>query len=88
MASFYTSLSGLQANSKDLAVISNNLANLNTVGYKGTTASFQDLFYQQFAASRQRQPARGGSGCSGGIDTGEFYRRISSPVCPATATKP
>jgi flagellar hook protein FlgE len=51
MASFATSLSGLQANSQDLSVISNNLANLNTTGYKGATAEFQDLFYQQVGSS-------------------------------------
>lgn len=51
MGSFATSLSGLQANSQDLEVISNNLANLNTTAYKGATASFQDLFYQQLGTS-------------------------------------
>jgi flagellar hook protein FlgE len=51
MGSFATSLSGLQANSQDLEVISNNLANLNTTAYKGATANFQDLFYQQLGTS-------------------------------------
>src|ERR1700735_1020328 len=51
MASFATSLSGLEANSQDLSVISNNLANLNTTAYKGATAAFQDLFYQQVGSS-------------------------------------
>ena len=51
MGSFATSLSGLEANSQDLSVISNNLANLNTTAFKGATASFQDLFYQQIGTS-------------------------------------
>jgi flagellar hook protein FlgE len=72
MASFYTSLSGLQANSKDLAVISNNLANLNTVGYKGTTASFQDLFYQQFGASGNGNPLEVGVGVAVGATPANF----------------
>ncbi len=72
MASFYTSLSGLQANSKDLAVISNNLANLNTVGYKGTTASFQDLFYQQFGASGNGNPLEVGVGVAVGSTPANF----------------
>jgi flagellar hook protein FlgE len=43
-SSFYSSLSGLAANSGMLGVIGNNLANLNTIGFKGSSSSFQDLF--------------------------------------------
>ncbi len=43
-SSFYSSLSGLSANSGMLGVIGNNLSNLNTVGYKGSSSAFQDLF--------------------------------------------
>ncbi len=62
MASFYTSLSGLLANSQDLSVISNNLANLNTVGFKSAAASFQDLFYQQYGTSGDGNPIEIGVG--------------------------
>lgn len=43
-SSFYASLSGLSANSGMLGVIGNNLSNLNTIGYKGSSSAFQDLF--------------------------------------------
>jgi flagellar hook protein FlgE len=43
-SSFYSSLSGLTANSGMLGVIGNNLANLNTIGFKGSSSTFQDLF--------------------------------------------
>ncbi|MDR3669340.1 MAG: flagellar hook protein FlgE [Holophaga sp.] len=43
-SAFYASLSGLSSNANALGVIGNNLANLNTVGYKASNASFQDLF--------------------------------------------
>ena len=43
--SIYTGMSGLTAYSKGLDVISNNVANLNTPGYKGNDLLFQDLFY-------------------------------------------
>jgi len=43
--SIYTGMSGLTAYSKGLDVISNNIANLNTPGYKGSGLVFQDLFY-------------------------------------------
>jgi flagellar hook protein FlgE len=57
-SAFYASLSGLSANANALGVIGNNLANLNTVGYKDSTASFQDLF----------STALSGSGTSGNGD--------------------
>ena len=43
--SIYTGMSGLAAFSAGLDVISNNVANLNTPGYKGSDLLFQDLFY-------------------------------------------
>jgi flagellar hook protein FlgE len=43
-SSFYASLSGLSTNASALSVIGNNLANLNTVGFKGSSSQFQDLF--------------------------------------------
>lgn len=43
-SSFYASLSGLSANSQSLSVIGNDLANLNTIGFKGSSSTFQDLF--------------------------------------------
>jgi flagellar hook protein FlgE len=51
MPSFSIPLSGLDTSSTDLSVIANNLANLNTTGFKGQVASFQDLFYQQIGTS-------------------------------------
>jgi flagellar hook protein FlgE len=44
--SFYAGLSGLQANSNRLNVIGNNLANLNTVGFKTSRVTFEDIFSQ------------------------------------------
>jgi flagellar hook protein FlgE len=46
MAGFSTALSGLNANSTALGVIGNNLANINTVAFKASTVSFQDLMSQ------------------------------------------
>lgn len=43
-SSFYASLSGLSTNASALSVIGNNLANLNTAGFKGSSSQFQDLF--------------------------------------------
>src|ERR1700690_317452 len=37
---------GLDAQNTRMAIISNNLANINTTGYKAGRAAFQDLMYQ------------------------------------------
>lgn len=42
--SFTQGLSGLNSSSKDLEVIGNNVANANTVGFKGSQAQFADVF--------------------------------------------
>ena len=44
--SFYTSLSGLKGAQTDMSVISNNIANMTTTGYKRRRPEFQDLLYQ------------------------------------------
>jgi flagellar hook protein FlgE len=42
--SFVTSLSGLKAAQTDLSVVSNNIANGNSIGFKKSKAAFGDLF--------------------------------------------
>ena len=51
IGSFSSSLSGLKANQTKLAVIGNNLANLNTVGYKAGQVTFADLVSQSVGGS-------------------------------------
>ncbi len=41
-----TAATGMQAQQTNIDVISNNLANVNTTGYKKSRADFQDLMYQ------------------------------------------
>lgn len=47
LTSLNTGTSGLQANSQDLNVISDNIANANTIGFKASRAAFQDALLQQ-----------------------------------------
>ena len=54
-------VSGLTANSAALAAISQNIANVNTVGYKRTASEFQTLVNSQTAS--------GGSYSAGGVTT-------------------
>jgi flagellar hook protein FlgE len=57
--SFFTSLSGLKAAQTDLNVISNNVANTNSTGFKKSRAQFGDLFA---AAPTQQTKSVAGQG--------------------------
>jgi len=48
--SFSTALSGLNANTTAIDVVGNNLANLNTAGFKASVVSFHDLVTQSLGA--------------------------------------
>lgn len=50
MRALWTSASGMNAQQKNLDTISNNLANVNTAGFKRVRAEFHDLLYQTLAA--------------------------------------
>src|SRR3954467_5413536 len=52
--SMYVGLTGLLGFSRDLTIIGNNVANLNTPGFKGSQLLFSDLFYRsQFSDSNR-----------------------------------
>jgi flagellar hook protein FlgE len=42
-SSFYTALSGLDTHTVAMQVVGDNIANLNTIGFKGSTALFEDV---------------------------------------------
>lgn len=72
MASFSIPLSGLNADSQELNVVANNLANLNTVGYKDAVTNFQDLFYQQIGTNGAGDPLQVGVGGEVSSISGNF----------------
>lgn len=72
MASFSIPLSGLDASSEELSVISNNLANMNTVGFKSSDTNFQDLFYDQVGSTADGNPQQIGVGASVSSVEGNF----------------
>jgi flagellar hook protein FlgE len=53
VGSFSAGLSGLSANAQALNVVGNNLANINTVGFKGSDVTFRDLVYQNVGGSSE-----------------------------------
>ena len=64
MPNFSIPLSGLDASNTALANISNNLANLNTTGYKDATVNFQDMFYNLLGSNGSGDQLQVGSGAS------------------------
>lgn len=60
--SMSTALSGLNAAESALQTISNNLANMNTDGYKSQSTTFADLFYQAYGNSGSGNPIQTGLG--------------------------
>ena len=46
MRSLWTAASGMHSQTQNINVIANNLANVNTTGFKKSRADFQDLMYQ------------------------------------------
>src|ERR1035438_9554705 len=62
MPNFSVPLSGLDASSAALSTCANNLANLNTVGYKDQQIQFADLFYQNLGSDGAGDPIQQGAG--------------------------
>ncbi|MFN3961449.1 MAG: flagellar basal body protein, partial [Fimbriimonadaceae bacterium] len=48
MRALNTAGTGMIAQQTNLDVLANNLANVNTTGFKGQRAEFQDLIYQTY----------------------------------------
>nr|MCR5777612.1 flagellar basal body protein [Lachnospiraceae bacterium] len=46
MKSLFAGVTGLKTHQSRMDVIGNNISNVNTVGYKGSSMRFQDLLYQ------------------------------------------
>jgi flagellar hook protein FlgE len=79
MPSFSIALSGLDADAVALNTIGNNLANLNTTGFKEQTVNFSDLFYHNIGTSGSNAPLQVGSGTHvSSIDTNFTQGSVSS----------
>lgn len=50
--SLYSGVSGLQSHQTKMDVIGNNIANVNTAGFKSSRVVFKDLFYQTLTAAK------------------------------------
>ncbi len=61
MRSMFSGVSGLKAHQAKMDVIGNNIANVNTVGFKGQSVSFQEVFAQTIKGAGSPQGGRGGT---------------------------
>lgn len=60
LRSLFAGVSGLRSHQTRLDVISNNIANVNTIGYKSSRADFRDVLYQTMSGAAAPQNGRGG----------------------------
>ncbi len=61
MRSMYSGVSGLRVHQNKMDVIGNNIANVNTIGYKRSTMTFQEVFSQVIRGASAPQDGRGGT---------------------------
>ncbi|MDR5658263.1 flagellar hook protein FlgE [Serpentinicella sp. ANB-PHB4] len=61
MRSMFSAISGLNSHQTKMDVIGNNIANVNTVGFKGGRVTFQEVFNQTLQGAGAAQGNRGGT---------------------------
>lgn len=59
--SLYTAMSGISAATTDLEVISNNVANVNTTGFKSSSVNFSDVYYRTLSSGSIASGSSGGT---------------------------
>ena len=79
MMALRTAATGMAAQNLNVDVISNNIANLNTVGYKKQRAEFEDLLYQDIQRAGSQSSDTGtivptGIQIGAGVRAGAVYR--------------
>lgn len=76
MESLWVAKTGLEAQQTRMTVVSQNLANVNTTGYKKSKIEFQDLIYQTTRAAGAEQG--GGNLLPTGLQTGHGSRAVAT----------
>ena len=79
MRALSTAATGMAAQQLNVETISNNIANMNTVGFKRQRAEFQDLLYQNIERAGAQSSDAGtvvptGIQVGSGVKTGSVYR--------------
>jgi flagellar basal-body rod protein FlgG len=76
LRALYSSAAGMQSQQVNLDVIANNLANVNTTGFKKSKTEFQDLLYQTPRAAGSE--AGGGNQLPTGIQIGHGSQLVAT----------
>ncbi len=76
LGALYSAVSGLTASSNALGIISDNISNSNTVGYKETSTNFSTLVTQSSGATTLYSP--------GGVQSAPFYNVDQQGVMQST----
>ena len=78
MKALYIASTGMSAQERNVEVISNNIANMRTTGFKRQRAEFQDLLYQQYARAGSQTSDRG-TMLPAGLEIGSGVRTVATP---------
>jgi flagellar basal-body rod protein FlgG len=89
MQALRTAATGMSAQQLNVEVISNNIANMNTVGFKRQRAEFQDLLYQTIERAGAQSSDQGtvvptGVQIGGGVKAGSTYRITTQGIVTPT----
>lgn len=92
MQALRTAATGMAAQQLNVEVISNNIANMNTVGFKRQRAEFQDLLYQTLERAGAQSSDQGtvvptGLQVGAGVKAGSIYRIVEQGAPTQTGNK-
>src|SRR5437764_9681527 len=92
MQALRTAATGMAAQQMNVEVISNNIANMNTVAFKKQRAEFQDLLYQTLEQAGAQSSDQGtivptGVQIGAGVKAGSVYRIGTQGAMTATGNK-
>ncbi|NLH02103.1 MAG: flagellar hook-basal body complex protein [Clostridiales bacterium] len=79
----FSGVSGLKTHQIKMDVIGNNIANVNTFGYKSQRAVFSDIFYQTLASASAGTTSRGGTNPSS-VGYGTKLAGIQTNISPSS----
>jgi flagellar basal-body rod protein FlgG len=78
MKALYIASTGMSAQERNVEIISNNIANMRTTGFKRQRAEFQDLLYQAYRRAGS-QTSDQGTEVPVGIEVGSGVRTAATP---------
>ena len=78
MKALYIASTGMAAQERNVEIISNNIANMRTTGFKRQRAEFQDLLYQQYARAGA-STSDAGTTAPVGIEVGSGVKTAATP---------